>query len=188
MIRLATAGDAAAVAEIYAPIVVRTPISFEEEVPDAAEMRGRIRKTLETYPWLVWDSRPIAGYAYATVHRARPGYRWSVEVSAYVREEMRGRRIARSLYAALFRILRAQGFHRAFAGIALPNDASVALHRNCGFEPIGVFHEIGYKLGSWHDTQWWQRDIGDGVAPKEATPLPLLDPVLVGELIRGDEG
>lgn len=187
MIRLATADDATAIAEIYAPIVTRTPISFEEIAPDAAEMRTRILKTMQTYPWLVWDSGAIAGYAYASVHRARPAYRWSAEVSAYVREDARGRGIARSLYEALFRVLRLQGYHRAFAGIALPNDASVGLHSRCGFEPIGVFREIGYKFGSWHDTQWWQRALGDaGEAPSEPTPLAQLDRAVVEELIRLD--
>jgi phosphinothricin acetyltransferase len=187
VIRVATAHDAVAVAEIYAPIVATTPVSFEEDVPSADEMRGRILKTLETYPWLVWDTGTIGGYAYATTHRARPAYRWSVEVSAYVREDARGGGIATSLYSALFRILRAQGFHRAFAGIALPNDASAALHSACGFEPIGIFRDIGYKLGSWHDTQWWQRDLGnDGEAPREPTPLARLDGALVEELIGLD--
>jgi len=189
VIRVATADDAAVVAEIYAPIVARTPISFEESAPNEGEMRARILKTVQTYPWLVWGAQNVAGYAYAGAYRTRPAYRWSVEVSAYVCEEARGRGIARSLYAALFRLLCAQGFCRAFAGITLPNAASVALHRRCGFEPVGVFREAGFKLGAWHDTQWWQRGLRrNGAVPEETTPFPLLEPALVEELLRPDGG
>lgn len=184
MIRLATANDAAAVAAIYAPIVACTPASFEEAVPDVGEMRHRIEKTLEMYPWLVWDDSGVAGYAYASAHRPRAAYRWSVEVSAYVAQEARGRGIGGSLYGALFRILDAQGFHRAFAGITLPNDVSIALHRGCGFETVGVFREVGYKLGAWRDTHWCQRDVGEpGGEPREPIPLPALERSRLDELI-----
>src|SRR5947209_7654309 len=145
-LRLATPDDAAAIVEIYAPIVESTPISFEDDAPTVDEMRARIEKTLRTYPWLVAeDAGVLLGYVYASRHRERAAYRWSVEVTAYVGEAARGRGIASALYRALFRVLEGQGYRSAFAGIALPNEASVALHRAVGFTPIGVFHAIGYK-------------------------------------------
>jgi phosphinothricin acetyltransferase len=190
MVRLPTAEDAAAIAAIYAPIVNATPISFEESAPGVDEMRRRILGTLEKYPWLVLEDDGVEGYAYATAHRARAAYRWSVEVSAYVREDARGRGVATKLYRALFAILKAQGFHRALAGVGLPNPASVALHLACGFEPVGIFREIGFKLGAWHDTQWFQRELAAAAKlPSEPIPLPELAGVseLLSASARPDE-
>ena len=183
--RLATAEDAGGIAGIYAPIVEATPISFEEVAPSADEMRARIEHTTQTYPWLVTEeSGEILGYAYGSKHRERAAYRWSVEVTAYVRESARDRRIGSSLYHALFRVLTAQGFHTAFAGIALPNDASIALHRSVGFTPVGVFHAIGYKFGAWHDVSWWERPLtGGSAAPHEPIALSRLDPETLRELL-----
>jgi phosphinothricin acetyltransferase len=165
-IRAAVPADAAQIAEIYAPIVSSTFISFEESPPSAEEMRARIESGSATHPWLVaCDESTIAGYAYASQHRTRAAYRWSVDVSAYVRETYRGRGVGRQLYGVLFPLLGALGFHRAFAGIALPNDASIALHRSCGFEPVGIYREVGFKLGAWRDTSWWQLALGTSDAP-----------------------
>ena len=156
-IRLATDGDAAAIAAIYRPIVESTAISFETEPPDAGAMRGRIAETVRAYPWLVCEiGDRLAGYAYASPHRARAAYRWSVDVSVYVEPAHRRNGVAGSLYTSLFAILTAQGFFNAFAGIALPNAASVALHEHLGFQPIGIYRRVGYKLGAWHDVGWWQ--------------------------------
>jgi L-amino acid N-acyltransferase YncA len=157
-IRLATDSDAAAIADIYRPIVESTFISFETEPPDQEEMRRRIADTLSSYPWLVYDvSGRMAGYAYAARHRTRAAYRWSVDTSVCVHPDFRRGGVGRGLYLSLFEILAAQGFYTANAGIALPNPASVALHEAVGFQPIGVYRNIGYKLGAWHDVGWWQR-------------------------------
>ncbi|MBV9271918.1 MAG: N-acetyltransferase [Candidatus Eremiobacteraeota bacterium] len=160
VIRMAKLDDAPQIAAIYAPIVTDTTISFEEQAPDAGEMALRIEKVMQRYPWLVAvDEAGVAGYAYATEHRSRPGYRYSVEVSAYVAQRARRRGAGRQLYERLFADCAEREFHRAFAGVALPNDASVALHTAVGFEPIGVYHEIGFKFGRWIDVAWFQRGL-----------------------------
>ena len=172
-IRLAGLDDAKQIAEIYAPIVEHTHISFELAAPDADDMRERIRTYAGQYPWLVAvDDRVILGYAYATAHRSRACYRWSVDSSVYVAQNARGRGIGKALYIDLFERLKAQRYHNAFAGIALPNDASIALHRALGFTQVGIYREVGYKHGVWRDTSWWQLFLADaGAAPDE--PLPV---------------
>ena len=156
-VRLATEADAAAVAAIYAPFCESTPVSFEEAAPSVAEMAGRIRKTLEHFPWLVLDDGGVvAGYAYASKHRERPAYRWAVDVSVYVDARFRRRGVGRALYVALLALLRLQGYFKAYAGVALPNPGSVGLHTAVGFEPVGVYRGVGYKRGAWHDVGWYQ--------------------------------
>jgi len=171
MIRVAEPGDAAACAEIYAPSVLEFAISFEEEPPSAEEMRKRIVTTLERLPWLVAVSADeVAGYAYAARHRERAAYRWAVDVAVYVRDRFHGRGIGRALYERLLETLTRLGYRRAYAGVVLPNDASVALHRAVGFEPIGVYERVGWKLGHWHDVAWFGCNLGpsdDGAAPAE---------------------
>ena len=172
-IRLAAEADADAIAAIYRPIVAHTTISFETVAPGRDEMAERIRQTLRWYPWLVCDiGGEVTGYAYGSRHRVRPAYQWSVDVSVYVADAFRRRGIAQGLYGSLFRILAAQGFANAFAGIALPNPASVALHEAVGFEPVGVYRRVGYKLGAWHDTGWWQLRITESTTPPD-DPLDL---------------
>ena len=157
-IRSAAIEDAGALQAIYAPIVEGTAISFEERPPSVEEMAARMAKTLERYPYLVAErGGQVAGYAYAGQHRMREACRWSVDVSAYVAEDARGLGVGRALYGALLSELSDQGFHAAFAGIALPNVASVAFHETQGFEPVGIYREVGFKFGRWHDVGWWQR-------------------------------
>jgi L-amino acid N-acyltransferase YncA len=153
--------DAAACLAIYAPYVRETPISFEEEVPALDEFRERIRATLATHAWLVHedDDGRIAGYAYGGVHRTRAAYRWTTEVTVYVDRSRHRSGIGRELYLRLFERLRDLGFQLAVAGITLPNDASVGLHSAVGFQPVGVYTGVGFKLGHWHDVSWWQREL-----------------------------
>jgi L-amino acid N-acyltransferase YncA len=162
LIRDASPDDAATIAAIYRPIVERTTISFELDAPDEGEMGSRIVEITRRYPWLVAidDGKRITGYAYASPHRKRAAYASSVDVSAYVDEAARQHGIGRALYTELFARLAQDGtFHRAFAGIALPNDASIAFHQRLGFEPVGIYREVGYKFGRWLDVSWWQRRI-----------------------------
>jgi len=169
-IRAATPADAESIAAIYAPIVRDTAISFELEPPSPEEMRGRILSTLRALPWLVsLDERgQVDGYVYAGRHRERAAYQWSVDVTAYVREDARGRGVGKRLYASLFAELVRLGYCQAFAGIALPNEASVALHESLGFEHLGTYRKVGFKLGGWRDVGWWQKTLRQPVEAPEA--------------------
>lgn len=154
------ARDAAACAAIYAPHVEGSAVSFEERVPDAAELARRIERYRTGHAWLVAErDREVVGYAYATAFNERPAYRWSAGVSVYVAAGERGRGIGRALYEALFDRLRERGFRMACAGITLPNEASVGLHESLGFRQIGMNPEIGWKQGAWRDVGWWQLEL-----------------------------
>ena len=160
MIRLARPEDAQGMLDIYAPVVRGTFISFELEPPTLEEMRGRVEKTLETHPWLVYEhGGRLAGYAYASRHRERHAYQWSVDVSCYVHPQFRGQGIGARLYRALLGILKRQGFQCAYAGIALPNEASVRLHESFGFVHRGTIREVGWKFGRWIDTGFRQLEL-----------------------------
>lgn len=155
LIRLAIPADAEQVAAIYAPFCRDTAVSFEEIAPSPEEMARRIGDITERYPWLVLDdAEKIAGYVYASQHRSRAAYRWSVDVTAYVAPGYRRRGVGRALYASLFQLLALQGYFRAYAGVALPNPASIALHEALGFQTVGTYRRVGYKLGAWHDVRW----------------------------------
>lgn len=175
-IRLAGPGDAPAILAIYEPIVRESSISFEYEPPTAEEMRRRIASTLERCPWLVCEADgTVAGYAYAGIHRERAAYQWSVETSVYVHPDHRRRGVARGLYMALLAALRAQGFANALAGITLPNPASVGFHESCGFEWIGVYRAVGYKLGAWHDVGWLQLRLREDRGEPMGPPCPMTE-------------
>jgi L-amino acid N-acyltransferase YncA len=164
--------DAVACAALYAPYVRDTPISLEERVPTAQELADRIEITTRTHPWLVaHDGESLLGYAYATRHRERACYRWAADVTVYVAPASQRRGVGRALYQTVFGLLAEQGLRIACAGITLPNAASVGLHESLGFEPVGVYRNIGWKLGAWHDVGWWQLALGGGGgAPRELGP------------------
>lgn len=162
LIRPATESDAPRLLTIYRPFVETTAVSFETVVPTVAEFADRIAKALDGWQWLVAERNgQCAGYAYASSHRERPAYRWSVEVSAYVHPSHHRTGIGRALYTQLFRELASKGFCHAYAGITLPNEGSVGLHRSVGFELIGTFKAVGRKFGTWHDAAWFQRTLRD---------------------------
>jgi phosphinothricin acetyltransferase len=192
MIRLATNADAEAIARIYEPIVAGTAISFEVDPPSPLEIEQRIRETLAFAPWLVEasDGGAVRGYAYASRHRERAAYRWSVDVTVYVHPDHRRQGVGRALYSALFDLLRLQGFHAAHAGITLPNASSVALHESLGFRPIGVYPAVGYKLGAWRDVGWWQlvlRDRTGEPGPLRSMAEALRDPAWSTALAAKDK-
>ncbi|MFI4991725.1 MAG: arsinothricin resistance N-acetyltransferase ArsN1 family B [Solirubrobacterales bacterium] len=170
MVRDASVADAAACAAIYAPYVTDTAITFETEPPTAGEMAARIETAAKRYAWLVLEDEGRAvGYAYGGLFNARPAYRWACEVSVYLELGRRRTGGGRALYEALLARLRERGYRIALAGMTLPNEASVGLHEALGFEPVGRYRRIGYKLGRWHDVAWMQCELADAA---EAPPEP----------------
>jgi phosphinothricin acetyltransferase len=170
-IRLATAADAAPIQAIYAPYVRETVVSFELEPPSVDKMANRIRKTLT---WLVREDAQgsVVGYAYASKHRERAAYQWSVDVTVYIDPAFHRKGVGRGLYTALFGLLRLQGFYNAYAGITQPNEASVGLHTAMGFQPVGVYRSVGYKFGQWHDVTWLSLRL-QPLADSPAAPRPI---------------
>jgi L-amino acid N-acyltransferase YncA len=155
-IRPADVPDAAGIAAVYRPYVTDSVASFEAVAPDGAEMARRM-VSAPRLPWFVaCRDGAVVGYAYAGPHRARAAYRWSVDCSVYLTADERGAGTGRALYERLLPELTELGHVTAFAGIALPNPASVRLHEALGFTPVGVHRGTGFKAGRWHDVGWWQ--------------------------------
>ncbi len=176
-LRTATPADAASLLHIYAPYVLETAVSFEYALPTIADMAARVEKYSAKFPWLICfvNGRPL-GYAYATPHRDREAYQWTAECSIYLDDAYKGLGIGMGLYEVLFQILRMQGIRNVYAGITLPNHASVRLHEKCGFRNFATFENIGYKLGRWHNVGWWQLTLGNHEhEPPPPVAFPLLD-------------
>jgi len=165
LIRLAGKDDAGQIASIYRPYVEESRISFEGVAPDATDIAERMGNPV--HPWLIAeeDGR-VFGFTSTSPMRNRKAYRWSVETGIYLSPEAQGRGLGRKLLTAHLDLLERQGFVTIVAGIALPNDASVALHEKLGFALSGVERGVGFKLGQWVDVGRWQKDL----APRAAVP------------------
>ena len=164
--------DAEAIAAIYAPHVTDGVASFEMEPPDADEFRRRITATTATHPWLVCErGGEVAGYVYATTHNPRAAYQWSTNVTVYIDPRQHRHGIGRALYTSLFELLKLQGFYNAYGGITLPNAGSVGLHESMGFRLVGIYEQVGYKFGVWHDVGWWSLELQQ--KPTESLQPPL---------------
>lgn len=162
-IRNALPGDAAAIADIYNHYILHTAISFEEEPVSAADMAQRIADVQAGgLPWIVLEAEGrLAGYAYATKWRARRAYRFSVESTVYLDQELGGKGYGAALYTALLADLRTRDCHLVIGGIAQPNPASVALHEKFGFQKVAHFSEVGFKFGRWADVGYWELKLQD---------------------------
>ncbi|QIK80062.1 N-acetyltransferase [Sphingomonas piscis] len=164
MIRLARAEDSSAIAAIYRPYVADTRITFEEVPPAADEIVQRMSNPC--HPWLVLEKDGIiSGYTSTATMRARAAYRWSVETGIYLAESAKGQGLGKALLSAHLTLLENQGFTSAFAGIALPNDASIGLHEALGFRLMGVERGVGFKLSGWSDVARYQRDLAPRTNP-----------------------
>ncbi|MEA5569711.1 arsinothricin resistance N-acetyltransferase ArsN1 family B [Calothrix sp. UHCC 0171] len=171
IIRLASKNDAATIQAIYAPFCENSPATFETKAPTLEEMNHRISKIMQKYPWLVYESnQEVVGYVYAAPHHERTAYQWSVNVSVYIHEKARRQGIGRALYTSLFELLKIQGFYNAYAGITQPNQASMNLHRSLGFQEVGIYRNVGYKCGNWHDVIWLELPLQE---PRENPQIPI---------------
>lgn len=176
-IRVAREEDAAALLEIYTPYVLETAITFEYDVPSVEEFAGRIRHTLERYPYLVAEdeSGELLGYAYASPFHARPAYDWAVETSIYVARGAHRQGVGRRLYEALEQCLKEQGILNLYACIASPRQEadphlskdSIRFHEHMGYRLIGEFHQCGYKFDRWYDMVWMEKMVGEHKVPPE---------------------
>ncbi|MGE4549513.1 MAG: N-acetyltransferase family protein [Intestinibacillus sp.] len=170
-IKPATAEDAAGMLALYAPYVEHTTVSSEYEAPSLAEFTGRIETYTRQTPWLVCRiAGEVAGYGYASPHRSRAAYQWSVETSIYVAERFHRHGVARALYTALFELLTRQGYYNIFVGITSPNERSVKFHSAMGFVISGAYQNSMYKFGEWRDVIWMAKSL----RPHEGAPHPTL--------------
>ena len=170
-IRIANPEDVREILDIYGYYVLNTAITFEYAVPSLQEMLDRMTGIKNKYPYLVAEmDDKIVGYSYATDFRHRAAYQWSPECTIYIHRDFHGKGIGKKLYQELFKLLRQLGYFNVFGGVALPNDASLALHRNLGFREIGTYENIGYKFGKWHSTMWFQLVLEEHITEP---PLPL---------------
>ncbi len=170
-IRIVHLDDAEVIQHIYEPYVTQTIISFETLAPSVEEIGHRIAKKSVTYPWLVYEhDGHVVGYAYGDQHSTRLAYQWSVDISVYVHEQWHRHGVGRALYTSLLALLRLQGFYNVYAGIALPNAKSVGVHEAMGMTLVGIYQQVGYKFGAWHDVGWWQMMLQPRIL-KPAPPL-----------------
>lgn len=174
--RLATPNDAHSMLAIYAPSIERSSVSFEVDLPSLEEFKKRVTDLTSKTPWLVCEvDNVVVGYAYASEHRARKAYQWTVEVSVYIAATYQGQGIGKRLYQELFPILCKQGYFTALAGITLPNESSIKLHESLGFKKIAVYENVGFKFGKWHDVGWWQLALRPySASPEELIPFSKL--------------
>lgn len=198
IIQPASHSDAAEMLAVYAPYVTETTVSSEYEAPSLAEFKRRISSYGHDLPWLVCriDGK-VAGYGYASAHRTRAGYQWSVETSIYVAPAFHRHGIAAALYRALFSILVRQGYYNIFVGITSPNERSIKFHTAMGFVISGAYQNSMYKFGKWRDVIWMAKSL----RPHDLAPAPTLSfthireeiaPILIAQAqtirLPGDEG
>ena len=166
-IRDARRSDVPAMLAIYAPFVEHTAVSFEYDVPTAAEFARRLEEHQAAFPWLVCEENGrVMGYAYAGRAFERAAYGWNAEISCYLAPELRGRGVGRRLYARIEEILTRLGYYKLFAVVTSANAPSVAFHRALGFRDAACFRNVGYKQGGWYDVLWLEKTLCDRPEPQ----------------------
>ena len=177
-IRFATPDDSPALLKIYGQYI-ETPVTFEYALPTAQEFAYRIAAISQCYPYLVCEeNNEITGYAYACRHLERAAYQWNAELSVYLAPAVTSRGLGKKFCRILIEILELQGVRTVYGGVVVPNAKSEALHKALGFEAAGVYRNMGYKCGKWHDVIWFAKQI----APYDVDPQPITP---VGRISRG---
>jgi phosphinothricin acetyltransferase len=161
-IRRAEPGDLPALLAIYNHYVATTPITFDIEPRTLAQRREWLDQFSASgkYQCFVAAAGGAAvGWACSAKFKEKEAYATSIETSVYCAPDQTGKGLGRRLYATLFGALAGQDIHRAFAGITLPNDASVGAHKAMGFRHVGTYGEIGRKFGRFWDVGLFLRDM-----------------------------
>jgi len=158
MIRPTETKDTKQICDIYNHYILNTIVTFEEEAVEADSIQERIEQTQSNnLPWLVFEENDnVLGFAYASKWKSRCAYKHSVESTIYLAQDAMGRGLARSLYGQLLEDIKRRNIHAIIGGIALPNDASIALHERLGFEKVAHFKEVGFKFNEWIDVAYWE--------------------------------
>ena len=158
LIRNTNENDTEAIARIYNHYILNTVITFEEETVSNQEIALRIKEIKSaSLPYLVVEQNgKVFGFAYAGKWKSRSAYRFAVESSVYLDPGLVGEGFGSQLYVSLLDQLREMGVHTVIGGVALPNPASVRLHKKLGFTKVAEFHEVGFKFGKWIDVGYWQ--------------------------------
>ena len=160
MIRKAVQQDAEQIRKIYNWYVDNTVITFEDEAISALNMQKRMALADDDHPWFVIEEQGVlVGFTYAAPWKSRAAYEFSCETTVYIAKNCSGKGLGRKLYQRLIDELRESPIHLLVAGIALPNDASVALHEKLGFRKVAHFNEVGFKFGKFIDVGYWQLTI-----------------------------
>lgn len=176
ILRIAEKEDASAMLAIYAPYVLHTTVSSEYVPPSLEEFSERMHTFQKNLPWIVCEiDGEVVGYGYASPHRTRAAYQWSVETSIYVSDQWHRHGIANAIYSALFELLTIQGYYNIYVGITSPNERSMKFHKAMGFIISGAYQESMYKFGQWRDVLWMRRSLRshDG-EPEPTVPFPAL--------------
>lgn len=183
-LRMANLDDAEEILKIYAPYVRDTIITFEYEVPTIAEFRGRIKNTLENYPYIVClINNKIIGYAYAGKHKERAAYMWNAELSVYLDKEYTKHGIGKILYKALLDILKIQNIQNVYGVVTSNNISSEKFHEYFGFNKLGIFKKTGYKFNKWHDVTWYEKNIGGYGKPKDFISIKEINSKNIEEIL-----
>ena len=173
MIRLANEADVAPMLAIYAPYIEDTAITFDTTVPSLFDFNQKINKIQQEAPCLICEvDGAVVGYAYADAHRSKGAYKWTREVSVYIPKEYQAKKYGTALYYSLIDLLKCQRYRNVVAGITLPNIPSVSFHERFGFHQVGVYDNVGFKLGKSQRVGWWQLSLVDHMQPAEAI-IPL---------------
>ena len=161
-LRRGKSSDLARLLEIYNHYVVHTAITFDLEPQTLDQRRSWFQNYRDQGPYQLFVAEVggrVVGYAHSSQFRTKAAYDTSVETTVYL-DPAHGRQgLGRALYGRLFRELAATEVHRAYAGITLPNEASLGLHRAFDFLPCGIWTEVGFKFGRYWDVSFWEKAI-----------------------------
>lgn len=185
VLRFVRSSDAARILEIYAPYITDSAVSFETELPSEAEFSRRIESIAAEYPFVVCeDGGHVIGYAYAHRLFERAAYQWAAELSVYVDVAHQRKGIAGTMYRFIFEVLKLQNVHTVYAVVTADNTASLNMHEELGFRPIGTFCKSGYKHGKWHDVVWLDKRLLSYDNPEPLLSIEQVDPAALIALLE----